>query len=53
MQLYDCTCDGHPQIYECTAFGGGFTDWQGSAFDCEGNQNMVRLRHTGTVMMEQ
>ena len=46
MQLYDCTCDGHSQIYECTVSGGGFTIWQGSAFDCEQNHNMVRLRHT-------
>ena len=46
VQIYDCTCNGHPQIYECTAQGGGFTIWQGSAFDCEQNQNIIRLRHT-------
>ena len=46
MQLYDCTCDGHSQIYECTVSGGGLTIWQGSAFDCEQNHNRVLLRHS-------
>ena len=45
MRFYDCTCDGYTQIYECTAFGGGFTIWKGSAFDCEQEQNLIRLHH--------
>ena len=46
VQIYDCTCDGHTQIYECTASGGGLTIWQGTIFNCEENQDMIRLRHT-------
>ena len=32
-------------IYECTVFGGGFTSWQGSAFDCALYGNEVLLSH--------
>ena len=46
VHLFECTCVRYTQIYECTVFGGGFTIWQGSAFECNQNQNLIRLRHS-------
>ena len=44
IEVYDCTCLGHTQIFECTACGPGFTVWQGSALQCQPNE--IRLRHS-------
>ena len=44
VQLYDCTCLGHTQIFECTVCGPGFTVWQGSALQCQASE--IRLRHS-------
>ena len=45
MQLFECTCVGYTQIYECTVLGGHLTIWQGSAFECD-SDNFIRLRHS-------
>ena len=34
------------QTFECTAFGGGLTTWQGTAFDCLEQKNKIELRHS-------
>ena len=48
-QLNDCSCLGYTQTYECLISGGGFTVWNGSAFDCLSTQNDIRLRHSQFV----
>ena len=46
IQLYDCTCSGYVQTYQCTVLGAGTTIWQGSAFNCSQAQNKIELRHS-------
>ena len=46
VRLYDCTCLGHTQIFECTICGPGFTVWQGSALQCQASDSEIRLRHS-------
>ena len=40
-----CVCPGYDTVFECTAVGNGFTQWSGSAFDCEGLGNEIFLSH--------
>ena len=40
-----CVCPGYNTVFECTAVGDGFTQWSGSAFDCEGLGNEIFLSH--------
>ena len=46
VQLSDCTCLGHTQIFECTACGPGSTVWQGSALLIECPSTEFHLRHS-------
>ena len=46
VQLHGCTCVGYTQSYQCTVSGGGDTTWQGSAFNCTQEHNLIRLRHS-------
>ena len=39
-----CTCVGDSLVYECTAFGPGTTQWEGTAFSSECNS--ITLRHS-------
>ena len=39
-----CTCPGHMLTLECTTVGPGITVWSGSAFNCTGNN--ILLRHS-------
>ena len=41
----DCVCAGYDTVYECTAVGNGFTQWSGSAFDCQGLGDEIFLSH--------
>ena len=41
--LNHCVCPGQGQIYECTACGGGLTEWSGSLFECQSRK--ILLRH--------
>lgn len=43
--INDCVCPGYNAIYECTAVGNGFTQWSGSAFQCQGLGNEIFLSH--------
>ena len=49
----DCVCSGYDVTFECTVFGGGFTVWRGSAFNCPLSLNEILLSHSnfedGTV----
>ena len=38
-----CICPGHEVTYECTVCGEGSTVWNGSLFNCAGNE--ITLRH--------
>ena len=43
-----CTCPGDILTYHCVinaTVAGGFTIWQGSAFDCSTEGNRILLRH--------
>jgi hypothetical protein len=41
---YDCGCPGQNASYICTAVGGVITLWSGSAFNCPGNEILLRHR---------
>ena len=41
------SCPGEVLTTECAIMGGGATVWQGTAFQCDGNNyNIIVLRHT-------
>ena len=46
VQLFDCTCLGCTQTYECTIWGQGITVWRGSALGCERD---IELRHSDYI----
>lgn len=45
-QVYDCTCLGNPQKFECMVYGGGLTIWQGGLLHCPQSQDTIHLRHS-------
>ena len=46
-QVISCPGDVHVLTIECTIMGGGATVWQGTAFQCDSNnQNFISLRHS-------
>ena len=45
VQLNDCTCLRHTQVFECTVFEGLSTIWRSFAFaNCQRNE--IQLRHS-------
>ena len=45
-KFHDCVCPGYDISFECTVFGGGFTVWRGSAFNCPLSLNEILLSHS-------
>ena len=49
--LSGCVCPGHVATYECTIVGGFATVWQGSAFNCTGNE--ISLLHNRFMLNQE
>ena len=47
VKVSNCACIGDILTYKCTVTGPGYTVWQGSAFECPGNN--IQLRHSSYV----
>ena len=42
---YDCGCLGQNASFICTASGGVFTVWGGTAFNCDSSEDKISLTH--------
>ena len=47
-----CICLGRMMSYLCTVFGGTYSVWKGSVFDCSFRQDEILIRHSANTSNE-